>query len=48
MLAKYWSQINGDNCINNLHFVIPTNISSLLMQIMKDINLELLEVEQEG
>jgi hypothetical protein len=47
-LAKYLSQIKGESCINNLHFIIPSNVTSLPIQIMKEtINLELLEIEQE-
>jgi hypothetical protein len=30
-LIKYWSQIKGNSCTNNIHLIVPLNVNSLPM-----------------
>jgi hypothetical protein len=45
-LVRYWSNIKGNNSIDNIHIIIPSDINSLPMQILEE-NLTILQLEVE-
>jgi hypothetical protein len=34
-LIKYWSQIKGENCVDNIHQITPADLNNLPMQVLE-------------
>jgi hypothetical protein len=35
-LLKYWGQIKGNRCLDNLHLIVPTYVNDLSLQIIEE------------